>query len=159
VQRRRVHEPLPELDAPMLKRLEAAQAKGQGAAIRGRARCRLARATVGFVELDRTHPFANINLTDNIVRFVTEPLRQNPLVVQGPAQGPPSPRGRFRDLLGSVRISGPSCRIGRRWASGSSRKDVLRRALFQIHLWTGVAVGSTSSSSASPAARWCSGAI
>ena len=57
-------------------------------------------ATVGLVELDRTHPFANINLTDNIVRFVTSRYDQNPLVVQGPGAGPAvTAGGVFADLL------------------------------------------------------------
>ena len=58
------------------------------------------RATVGLVELDRSHPFANINLTDNIVRFVTSRYDRNPLVVQGPGAGPAvTAGGVFADLL------------------------------------------------------------
>ena len=54
----------------------------------GRARRGEPQGTVGLVELERSHPFANINLTDNIVRFVTSRYDQNPLVVQGPGAGP-----------------------------------------------------------------------
>ena len=91
---------LPELDAPMLKRLEAARAKGcvlrYVAALDAASR----RATVGLVELERSHPFANINLTDNVVRFVTERYDRNPLVVQGPGAGPAvTAGGVFADLL------------------------------------------------------------
>jgi aspartokinase/homoserine dehydrogenase 1 len=58
------------------------------------------RATVGLVELDRSHPFANINLTDNIVRFVTSRYDRNPLVIQGPGAGPAvTAGGVFADLL------------------------------------------------------------
>ena len=58
------------------------------------------RASVGLVELERTHPFANINLTDNIVRFVTGRYDRNPLVVQGPGAGPGvTAAGVFADLL------------------------------------------------------------
>jgi aspartokinase/homoserine dehydrogenase 1 len=47
-----------------------------------------------------THPFANINLTDNIVQFVTSRYHQNPLVVQGPGAGPAvTAGGVFADLL------------------------------------------------------------
>ena len=49
--------------------------RGPSAALRRLARRGNARATVGLVELEPSHPFANISLTDNIVRFTTEPLR------------------------------------------------------------------------------------
>jgi homoserine dehydrogenase len=43
---------------------------------------------------------ANINLTDNIVQFVTDRYRSNPLVVQGPGAGPAvTASGVFADLL------------------------------------------------------------
>ena len=42
------------------------------------------KASVGLVELERSHTFANINLTDNVVRFLTRRYNENPLVVQGP---------------------------------------------------------------------------
>jgi aspartokinase/homoserine dehydrogenase 1 len=52
------------------------------------------------VELERTHTFANINLTDNVVRFLTQRYNQNPLVVQGPGAGPEvTAGGVFGDLL------------------------------------------------------------
>jgi aspartokinase/homoserine dehydrogenase 1 len=91
---------LPEIDGPMLKRLEGARAKGcvlrYVAALDAASR----RATVGLVELERHHPFANINLTDNVVRFVTARYDRNPLVVQGPGAGPAvSAGGVFADLL------------------------------------------------------------
>ena len=44
--------------------------------------------------------FGNINLTDNIVQFVTERYSPNPLVVQGPGAGPAvTAGGIFADLL------------------------------------------------------------
>jgi len=56
--------------------------------------------TVGLVELERSHPFANINLTDNVVRFITSRYDRNPLVVQGPGAGPAvTAGGVFADLL------------------------------------------------------------
>jgi bifunctional aspartokinase / homoserine dehydrogenase 1 len=91
---------LEELDAPMLARLESARTSGRVlryvAALDAAAR----KATVGLVELERSHPFANINLTDNIVQFVTSRYHQNPLVVQGPGAGPAvTAGGVFADLL------------------------------------------------------------
>ena len=47
-----------------------------------------------------SHTFANINLTDNVVRFLTQRYNQNPLVVQGPGAGPEvTAGGVFADLL------------------------------------------------------------
>jgi bifunctional aspartokinase / homoserine dehydrogenase 1 len=57
-------------------------------------------ATVGLVELDRRHPFANIALTDNVVRYATARYCNNPLIVQGPGAGPEvTAGGVFADLL------------------------------------------------------------
>ena len=91
---------VPELDAPMLARLQAAAAKGCVLRYVAALDAASGRATVGLVELDRSHPFANINLTDNIVRFVTSRYDRNPLVVQGPGAGPAvTAGGVFADLL------------------------------------------------------------
>ena len=58
------------------------------------------RASVGLVALDRSHPFANIALTDNVVRFMTSRYNKNPLIVQGPGAGPEvTAGGVFADLL------------------------------------------------------------
>ncbi|HUO96526.1 MAG TPA: bifunctional aspartate kinase/homoserine dehydrogenase I [Steroidobacteraceae bacterium] len=58
------------------------------------------KATVGLVRLDRRHPFANIALTDNVVRFETRRYCDNPLIVQGPGAGPEvTAGGVFGDLL------------------------------------------------------------
>ncbi len=58
------------------------------------------RASVGLEAVDESHPFCNINLTDNIVQFETERYSANPLVVQGPGAGPEvTAAGVFSDLL------------------------------------------------------------
>ncbi len=89
-----------ELDAPMLERLKAANAKGCVLRYVAALEAGSGRATVGLVELDRSHPFANINLTDNEVRFVTSRYDRNPLVIQGPGAGPAvTAGGVFADLL------------------------------------------------------------
>jgi aspartokinase/homoserine dehydrogenase 1 len=91
---------LAELDAPMLARLDAARGAGHVLRYVAALDAATARASVGLVELPRTHPFANINLTDNIVQFVTSRYHQNPLVVQGPGAGPAvTAGGVFADLL------------------------------------------------------------
>ena len=93
-------ERLPEFDAPMLERLEAARARDRVLRYVGTLDATAGRAHVGLVELERSHPFANINLTDNVVRFVTSRYDQNPLIVQGPGAGPAvTAAGVFADLL------------------------------------------------------------
>jgi aspartokinase/homoserine dehydrogenase 1 len=93
-------ERLPELDEAMLKRYEAARAQGRVLRYVGMLDAATERATVGLVALERSHPFANINLTDNVVRFITSRYDQNPLVVQGPGAGPAvTAGGVFADLL------------------------------------------------------------
>jgi aspartokinase/homoserine dehydrogenase 1 len=58
------------------------------------------RASVGLEMVESSSPFANINLTDNIVQFVTDRYSANPLVVQGPGAGPEvTASGVFGDLL------------------------------------------------------------
>ena len=91
---------LPEFDAPMFARLEAARKHGRVLRYVGSLEAATGKAVVGLVELERTHTFANINLTDNVVRFTTSRYNQNPLVVQGPGAGPEvTAGGVFADLL------------------------------------------------------------
>jgi len=91
---------LTELDAPMKERLDAARAAGQVLRYVAALDAATGKASVGLVQLDRSHPFANINLTDNVVRFVTSRYDVNPLVVQGPGAGPHvTAGGVFADLL------------------------------------------------------------
>ena len=57
-------------------------------------------ASVALEAVDASHPFSNINLTDNIVQFETERYSENPLVIQGPGAGPEvTAGGVFSDLL------------------------------------------------------------
>jgi aspartokinase/homoserine dehydrogenase 1 len=92
-------ERLEEFDAPMLARLEAARARGHVLRYVGSVGAD-GNAQVGVVELPGSHPFANIALTDNIVRFQTARYDQNPLIVQGPGAGPAvTAGGVFGDLL------------------------------------------------------------
>jgi len=90
---------LPEHDAAMRARFEAASAAGKVLRYVGRLTAD-GRATVGVVELERKHAFANIALTDNVVRFATSRYNNNPLIVQGPGAGPEvTAGGIFADLL------------------------------------------------------------
>jgi len=57
-------------------------------------------ATVRLEALSQDHPFARMNLTDNIVRFETHRYSDSPLVIQGPGAGRDvTAGGVFADLL------------------------------------------------------------
>jgi len=90
---------LSRYDAPMQQRYEAARARGHVLRYVGSVRAD-GHATVGLAELDARHAFANIALTDNVVRFATARYCDNPLIVQGPGAGPAvTAGGVFADLL------------------------------------------------------------
>ncbi|MGE4658279.1 MAG: ACT domain-containing protein, partial [Gammaproteobacteria bacterium] len=93
-------EELSVFDAPMAEKLE--QANKQKHLLRYTADLNLedgtARVKLGHYPLD--HPFSNINLTDNIVQFVTRRYSDNPLIIRGPGAGPDvTAAGIFADLL------------------------------------------------------------
>ncbi len=90
---------LPAGDAAMGTLL--AEAGREGQVLRYVARLTAAgKATVALERLDAGHAFANIALTDNVVRFVTDRYCDNALVVQGPGAGPAvTAAGVFSDLL------------------------------------------------------------
>ena len=93
-------ERLPAFDTAMAERLQAARSRDRVLRYVGSLDAATGKASVGLVELERSHTFANINLTDNVVRFLTQRYNQNPLVVQGPGAGPEvTAGGVFGDLL------------------------------------------------------------
>ncbi len=90
---------LPKFDDEMKKRFDAAASRGKVLRYMGRLTAD-GKASVGVRELDRTHAFANIALTDNVVRYATARYNTNPLIVQGPGAGPEvTAAGVFADLL------------------------------------------------------------
>ncbi|HMH88980.1 MAG TPA: bifunctional aspartate kinase/homoserine dehydrogenase I [Steroidobacteraceae bacterium] len=90
---------LPESDAAMAAALADARKMNQVLRYVGRIDAG-GKATVGLMRLDAKHPFANIALTDNVVRFATRRYCDNPLIVQGPGAGPEvTAAGVFSDLL------------------------------------------------------------
>jgi aspartokinase/homoserine dehydrogenase 1 len=92
-------ERLPESDAAMAATLQDAQRNRQVLRYVGRIDAD-GNATVGLVRLDGRHAFANIALTDNVVRFATRRYCDNPMIVQGPGAGPEvTAAGVFSDLL------------------------------------------------------------
>jgi aspartokinase/homoserine dehydrogenase 1 len=90
---------LPEFDAAMATVLRSAREKNEVLRYVGRVD-QDGKATVGLMRLDAMHAFANIALTDNVVRFATRRYCDNPLIVQGPGAGPEvTAAGVFSDLL------------------------------------------------------------
>lgn len=101
-------EALPRFDADMQKRYAAAAAGDKVLRYVGRLD-RKAGATVRLEALPRSHPFAHMNLTDNIVRYESRRYSANPLVVQGPGAGPAvTAAGVFADLLRLASYLGPA---------------------------------------------------
>ncbi len=90
---------LPEFDNAMKSRWEEANAEGNVLRYVGRL-SQSNGATVRLESLPADHPFGHLNLTDNIVRYVSRRYSDNPLVVQGPGAGPSvTAAGVFADLL------------------------------------------------------------
>jgi bifunctional aspartokinase / homoserine dehydrogenase 1 len=90
---------LPQSDAAMATTLEDARRKNEVLRYVGRVDSD-GTATVGLMHLQAAHAFANIALTDNVVRFATRRYCDNPLIVQGPGAGPEvTAGGVFSDLL------------------------------------------------------------
>jgi len=90
---------LPAYDDAMARRWQKAQDAGQILRYVGRL-SNDGGATVQLEALPADHAFGNMNLTDNVVRFVSRRYNDNPLVVQGPGAGPAvTAAGVFADLL------------------------------------------------------------
>ena len=90
---------LPEFDDDMSAMLAGAKQRQQVLRYVGRIDA-AGKATVGLTHLEARHAFANIALTDNVVRFATRRYCDNPLIVQGPGAGPEvTAGGVFSDLL------------------------------------------------------------
>jgi bifunctional aspartokinase / homoserine dehydrogenase 1 len=97
---------LSRYDAGMRERFEQAHAAGKVLRYVGSLN-REGKAIVKLESLPREHAFAHINLTDNVVRFVSGRYSNNPLVVQGPGAGPAvTAAGVFADLLRLARYLG-----------------------------------------------------
>ncbi len=90
---------LPEFDAKMETMLAEATLQNQVLRYVGRIEAS-GMASVKLTRLPAKHAFANIALTDNVVRFATRRYCDNPLIVQGPGAGPEvTAGGVFSDLL------------------------------------------------------------
>ena len=90
---------LSEHDDDMKATYEEAAAAGKNLRYVGRLDAD-GKVAVGLEAVDASHPFSNINLTDNIVQFESERYSANPLFVQGPGAGPEvTAGGIFAELL------------------------------------------------------------
>ena len=90
---------LPRFDGALRERFESARSRGKVLRYVARITSK-GEPSVGLVEFDLKHAFANIALTDNVVRFATRCYCDNPLIVQGPGAGPEvTAGGVFSDLL------------------------------------------------------------
>ncbi len=90
---------LPEYDAAIEARYREAAALDKQLRYVGRLDAE-GTASVGLEAVAAAHPFCNINLTDNIVQFVSARYASNPLVIQGPGAGPEvTAGGVFVDLI------------------------------------------------------------
>ncbi len=92
-------ENLSEIDEPLQRRLTEARRRGEVLRFVGVVDP-AGRSSVRLESYPESHPFARIELTDNIVLFRTGRYDANPLVVQGPGAGPEvTAAGIFADLL------------------------------------------------------------
>jgi len=92
-------ERLADYDDDMKSIYETALAAGKNLRYVGRLDS-AGKVSVGLESFDSSHPFSNINLTDNIVQFESERYSANPLFVQGPGAGPEvTAGGIFAELL------------------------------------------------------------
>ncbi len=90
---------LPSYDGDMERLRTEAALKGEVLRFVGRVG-RDGNASVALRSYPTTHPFARIQLTDNIVLFRTSRYNENPLIVQGPGAGREvTAAGVFADLL------------------------------------------------------------
>ena len=135
---------LPRYDAAMQQRLAAARGARQGAALRRQDHRRRARPPSGLRSSMRKHAFANIALTDNVVRFATRRYCDNPLIVQGPGAGPEVTAGRG--------VRGPAAPGGLSRGAPVSRAGAARRARRPSRRPRSATSRSASTSSDSPSA-------
>ena len=93
-------ERLADFDSPLAKRFEEAREAGRVLRYVADVNLKTGETRVRLEAYPLDHPFANINLTDNIVQFVTRRYCENPLIVRGPGAGPDvTAAGIFADLL------------------------------------------------------------
>ena len=118
-------ERLPKYDGEMKKRFDEA-ARAARCCATSAASPRTARPRSASSELDRTHAFANIALTDNVVRYATRALQQQSAHRAGSGRGSGSHGGR-RVRGSAARVLPISERACERTSNGRRRSRRLRR--------------------------------
>ena len=88
-----------EMDETMMAKVASAKAKGEVLRYVGRLGMNSSPEVV-LKSFPSTHPFGNLNGTDNIVLFRTQRYNKQPMVIQGPGAGPKvTAAGVFAELL------------------------------------------------------------
>ena len=100
---------LADFDASMAERFRAAERDRRVLRYVAEVDLSSQQARVALQSYPRDHPFAGINLTDNVVQFVTRRYSDNPLIVRGPGAGPEvTAAGVFADILRLCSMLGPN---------------------------------------------------
>lgn len=87
-----------ENDDVFEQRLQKAESAGK--VLRYLARYEDGKANVGISELDRDHPFATLDGTENIIAIYSEHYGKNPLIIRGPGAGKEvTAAGVFADVM------------------------------------------------------------
>ena len=91
---------LPEFDGDMAARLEAARAGGEVLRYVGVVDLEARKGSVELRRYPASHPFAQLQGSDNIIAFTTRRYEKQPLIVRGPGAGADvTAGGIFSDLL------------------------------------------------------------
>ena len=93
-------EDIKTLDAPMLERWRAAQAKGCNVRYSFEIDAATGKSKVTLSDVEKTSPLFRLRFNENLVAFETERYTSSPLIVKGAAAGPQlAAAGIFADLL------------------------------------------------------------
>jgi len=93
-------ERLPEFDDEMTRKMEEAEAAGECLRYVGVIDCKGGEGRVELRRYPKTHPFAQLSGSDNIIAFTTSRYLKQPLIVRGPGAGAEvTAGGVFSDLL------------------------------------------------------------
>lgn len=91
---------LPEYDSLMSEKLSKADDAGECLCYVGVLDCENGEGHVELRQYPKSHPFAQLSGSDNIISFTTERYFQQPLIIRGPGAGAEvTAGGIFSDLL------------------------------------------------------------
>jgi aspartokinase/homoserine dehydrogenase 1 len=96
-----------QFDAEMEMKLAEAAAAGEVLRYVGSFDAATGACAAGLKRYPRSHPFANLDGTENIVQFTTKRYSAPPLIVRGPGAGPAvTAAGVFGDIVTLARFLG-----------------------------------------------------